>query len=136
MGPPRGPSNGSRGGYMGPAPGRGGRGGMMPPRGPPTGYGPGPGGPNRGVDPYGRAASPPMDDPYSYGPPSQTRQPSPGHIGMAVSPDIVGQAIEMTPQQPQYEHESTQPMSSVPHGLSAENNGAPESPTSMYSRPG
>ncbi|OQE38651.1 hypothetical protein PENCOP_c008G06084 [Penicillium coprophilum] len=139
MGPPRGPSNGSRGGYMGPMSGRGGRGGMMPPRGPPGGYGPGPGGPNRGFDAYGRPVSPPIDDPYSYGPPGQMRQPSPGPIGMAVSPETVGQAIEMTPQaRSQYDmHESTQPMSSVPHGLSAENHSPiPESPTSMYSRPG
>ncbi|KAJ5510239.1 Actin cortical patch SUR7/pH-response regulator PalI [Penicillium expansum] len=139
MGPPRGPSPGSRGGYTGPMPGRGGRGGMMPPRGPPAGYGPGPGGPNRGFDAYGRSVSPPTDDHYSYGPPGQMRQPSPGPIGMAVSPETVGQAIEMTPQhRPQYDmHESTQPMSSVPQTLSAEiNSSAPESPTSMYSRPG
>ncbi|KAJ5520021.1 Actin cortical patch SUR7/pH-response regulator PalI [Penicillium fimorum] len=141
MGPARGPSNGSRGGYMGPMPGRGGRGGrggMMPPRGPPGGYGPGPGGPDRGFDSYGRQ-SPPMDDPYNYGPPGQMRQPSPAPIGMAMSSEAVGQAIEMTPQaRQQYDmHEPNQPMSSVPHGLSAENNSAiPESPTSMYSRPG
>ncbi|KAI2741078.1 hypothetical protein DTO012A1_4852 [Penicillium roqueforti] len=137
MGPPRGPP-GSRGGYMGPNPGRGGRGGIMPPRGPPVGYESGPGGPNRGFDAYGRPGSPPMDDPYSYGPPGQMHQPPPGPIGMAVSPETVGQAIEMTPQsRPQYEmHESTQPMSSVPQTLSAENHGAvPESPTSIYSRP-
>ncbi|KAF3026040.1 regulator of ime2 [Penicillium rubens] len=138
MGPPRGPSPGTRGGYMGPTPGRGGRGGMMPYRGP-DGYGHGPDGPNRGFDAYGRSVSPPMDDPYGYGPPGQMRQPSPGPIGMAVSPETVGQAIEMTPQsRPQYDmHESAQPMTSVPQALSAESNGAvPESPTSMYSRPG
>ena len=39
MGPPRGPSPGSRGGYVGPMLGRGGRGEMVPPRGPPVGYG-------------------------------------------------------------------------------------------------
>ncbi|KAJ5680974.1 hypothetical protein N7536_012113 [Penicillium majusculum] len=139
MGPPRGPSPGSRGGYMGPMPSRGGRGGMVPPRGPQVGYGPSPGGPNRGLDAYGRSVSPPMDDPYNYGPPGQMRQPSPGPIGMAVSPETVGQAIEMTPQhRPQYDmHECTQPMSSVPQTLSAEvNSPIPESPTSMYSRPG
>ncbi|KAF7522269.1 hypothetical protein PCG10_007570 [Penicillium crustosum] len=139
MGPPRGPSPGSRGGYMGPMPGRGGRGGMVPPRGPQIGYGPSSGGPNRGLDAYGRSVSPPTDDPYNYGPPGQMRQPSPGPIGMAVSPETVGQAIEMTPQhRPQYDmHESIQPMSSVPQTLSAEiNSPVPESPTSMYSRPG
>jgi hypothetical protein len=111
---------------------------MMPYRGP-DGYGHGPDGPNRGFDAYGRSVSPPMDDPYGYGPPGQMRQPSPGPIGMAVSPETVGQAIEMTPQsRPQYDmHESAQPMTSVPQALSAESNGAvPESPTSMYSRPG
>ncbi|KGO69871.1 Actin cortical patch SUR7/pH-response regulator PalI [Penicillium italicum] len=142
MGPPRGPSPGSRGGYTGPMPGRGGRGGrggMMPHQRPSGGYGPSPGGPNRGVDAYGRSVSPPTDDAYNYGPPGQMRQPSPGPIGMAVSPDTVGQAIEMTPQnRPQYDvYESTQPMSSVPQTLSAEiNSPVPESPTSMYSRPG
>ncbi|KAJ5922060.1 hypothetical protein N7516_009763 [Penicillium verrucosum] len=139
MGPPRGPSPGSRGGYVGPMLGRGGRGGMVPPRGPPVGYGPGPGDPNGGLDAYGRPVSPHMEDPYNYGRPGQTRQPSPGPIGMAVSPDTVGQAIEMTPQhRPQYDmHEPTQPMSSVPQMLSAEiNSPVPESPTSMYSRPG
>lgn len=139
MGPPRGPSPGARGGYMGPMPGRGGRGGTMPPRGPPNGYAPGPGGPNRSFDAYGRSVSPPHDDSYGYGPePGQMRQPSPGPIGMAVSPETVGQAIEMTPQnRSQYDmHESTQPMSSVPHALTVDNPNAPlESPTSMYSRP-
>ncbi|CAI7576542.1 unnamed protein product [Penicillium glandicola] len=138
MGPPRGASPGSRGGYMSPMPGRGGRGGMMPPRGPPAGYSPGPGA-NHGFDAYGRPVSPPTDDHYNYGSPGQMRQPSPGPagaIGMAVSPETVGQAIEMTPQhRPQYDmHESTQPMSSVPHTLSVDNNSVPESPSSMYSR--
>ncbi|KAJ5780400.1 hypothetical protein N7457_005560 [Penicillium paradoxum] len=137
MGPPRGPSPGARGGYMGPMSARGGRGGM-PPRAPPGGYGPGPG-PNRGYDAYAQSASPPQDGSYGYGPrQGQMRQPSPGPIGMAVSPETVGQAIEMTPQnRPQYDmYESTQPMSSVPQALTAENPNAPlESPTSMYSRP-
>jgi uncharacterized membrane protein len=136
MGPPRGPSPGARGGYVGPMPGRGGRGGMAPGRGPPVGYGPGPAGPPRSFDAYGRPVSPPQDDPYGYGSsPGPMRQSSPGPIGMALSPETVGQAIEMTPQvRPQYD--SQEPMSSVPHALSAEGHNAPlESPTSMYSRP-
>ncbi|KAJ5124138.1 Actin cortical patch SUR7/pH-response regulator PalI [Penicillium bovifimosum] len=137
-GPYMGPSPGPRGGYMGPMPGRGGHSGM-PPRGPPAGYSQGPGGPNRSLDGYGRSVSPPQDE-YGYGPaPGQMRQPSPGPIGMAISPDTIGQAIEMTPQpRPQYDmHESNQPMSSVPHALTVNNPDVPEeSPTSLYSRPG
>lgn len=135
MGPPRGPSPGARGGYMGPMPGRGGRGGMAPGRGA-VGYGPGSVGPPRSFDAYGRPVSPPQDDPYGYGSsPGPMRQPSPGPIGMAVSPETVGQAIEMTPQaRPQYD--TQEPMSSVPHALSVDgHNASLESPTSMYSRP-
>ncbi|KAJ5336481.1 uncharacterized protein N7506_004503 [Penicillium brevicompactum] len=131
MGPPRGPSPGTRGGYMGPMPGRG-RGGMAPGRGPPGGYMPGPA---RGFDAYGHPTSPPHDDPYGYessqGP---MRQPSPGPIGMAVSPETVGQAIEMTPQS-RTQYDTQEPMSSVPHALSTDYNAPLESPTSMYSRP-
>ncbi|CAG8275009.1 unnamed protein product [Penicillium salamii] len=131
MGPPRGPSPGARGGYVGPMPGRG-RGGMAPGRGPPAGYGPGAA---HGFDAYGRPASPPQDDPYGYGPSAgPMRQPSPGPIGMAVSPETVGQAIEMQPQtRPHYD--DREPMSSVPHALSTDYNAPLESPTSMYSRP-
>ncbi|EKV19022.1 pH-response regulator protein palI/RIM9 [Penicillium digitatum PHI26] len=137
MGPSRAPSPGSRGGYTGPMAGRGGHGGMLPPRGPPADYGPGQGGANRGFDAYSQPVPPPMDDRNTYGPPGQMRQPSPGPIGMAVSPETVGQTIEMTPQhRPQHNvNASTQPMSSVPQTLSAEINlSVPESPTSMNSR--
>lgn len=134
MGPPRGPP-GARGGYMGPPP-RGGRGGMMQPRGPPRGpmgYAPGP---SLSYDSYGR----PVDDPYESqdpGPVGPMREPSPGPIGMAVSADTVGQAIEMQPQPRRYDEPDPAPMSndSQPHALSVDGQLAPlESPSSMYSR--
>ncbi|OQD83246.1 hypothetical protein PENANT_c017G09743 [Penicillium antarcticum] len=131
---PRGPSPGQRGGYMGPSPPRGGRGGMMPPRGPPAGYAGAP----TSFDAHGRSVSPPQNDPYGYGPsPGLMRQPSPGPIGMAVSPETVGQAIEMQPQSRRYDvPETGQRISGGPHALSVEGQHAPlESPTSMYSRP-
>jgi hypothetical protein len=131
---PRGPSPGQRGGYMGPSPPRGGRGGMMPPRGPPAGYAAAP----TSFDAYGRPLSPPRNDPYSYGSsPGPMRQPSPGPIGMAVSPETVGQAIEMQPQSRRYDApEPSQRVSGGPHALSVDGQHAPlESPTSMYSRP-
>lgn len=105
-----------------------------PPRGP-MGYAPGP---SLGYDSYGR----PVDDPYeSHNPPAgPMREPSPGPIGMAVSADTIGQAIEMQPQPRRYdEPESAAPMNhdSQPHALSVDGQLAPlESPSSMYSRPG
>ncbi|KAJ5772264.1 hypothetical protein N7520_002793 [Penicillium odoratum] len=130
-GPPR-----SRGGYMGPMTPRG-RGG--PPRGPPRGgYGyatP----PNRGFDPYSRPL--PADqvyEPHNMAAAGPMREPSPGPIGMAVSPEAVGQAIEMT-HQPRYhaDHDSMAMRSdSQPHAVSVDGHNMPlESPTSEYSRP-
>ncbi|KAJ5594374.1 uncharacterized protein N7459_000582 [Penicillium hispanicum] len=136
MGPPRGPP-GNRGGYMGPMPPRG-RGGMMPGRGAPrnaVGYAPAP---NRSFDSYGRPVA--YDDaPYDMetpGPVGPMREPSPGPIGMAVSPEAVGQAIEMTPQARRYDaHDSSMSADSEPHALSVDGQHAPlESPTSLYSR--
>lgn len=134
MGPPRGPP-GARGGYMGPP--RGGRGGMGPGRGPPrgvVGYAPGP---TYSFDSYGR----PVDDPYEpqgATPVGPMREPSPGPIGMAVSPDTVGQAIEMQPQARRYDgYDSAPSMSteSQPHALSVDRQLAPiESPSSLYSQ--
>ncbi|KAJ5118972.1 hypothetical protein N7526_010609 [Penicillium atrosanguineum] len=126
-----------RGGY----PPRGGsRGGMMPGRGAPRGgmgYAPAP---NRGYDAY----TPPMDDTYGAAPIDSfvaapvgpMREPSPGPIGMAVSPETVGQAIEMQPQPRQYEgHDSAAMATSHPHAVSVDGQLAPlESPTSLYSR--
>lgn len=135
-GSPRGPPG--RGGYMGPPPR--GRGGMIPGRGAPRGgmgYAPAP---NRGYDAY----SPPMDDsygtapidPYVAAPAGPMREPSPGPIGMAVSPEAVGQAIEMQPQPRYYEdHNSMANTTSQPHAVSVDGQLAPlESPTSLYSR--
>lgn len=132
MGPRGPPPPGARGGYMGPR----GRGGMMrgrgPPRGPPPdgydSYGrpmPSPGGDPYGSDPYGAGAPPPT------GPP---RQQTPGPIGMAFSdPELVDQAIEMTPQN---RHLSDPSMDPGPHALSIDGQHMPlESPTSQYSRP-
>lgn len=136
MGPPRGPP-GSRGGYMGgPMPPRG-RGGMMPSRGGPRGAPGYSAGPNRSFDSYGR----PMDDHYDQpgmAPGGAMREPSPGPIGMAVSADNVGQAIEMQPQMrrnDQYGSEPSMGNESRPHALSIDGAHAPlESPTSLYSR--
>ncbi|KAJ5116322.1 hypothetical protein N7456_000670 [Penicillium angulare] len=143
--PPRGaygrggPYNGAprgRGGYMGPMAPRG-RGGMPPSRVPPRGgYRYETGG---SFDAYGR----PMhaaDDTYETqgaGTMGPMREPSPGPIGMAVSHDNVGQAIEMTPQSRQHfdHHESMMSSDSQPHALSVDGHNMPlESPTSLYSR--
>ncbi|KAJ5220149.1 hypothetical protein N7468_009353 [Penicillium chermesinum] len=144
-GAPRGPPGG-RGGYMG-APPRGGRGGMMPGRGAHrgnygnygsyAGYNHHTGYQNRGYDAYSRPQY--TDDPYdSREPASPMREPSPGPIGMAVSPETVGQAIEMTPQPRAYDaHRSNITMSNEaqPHTLSIEGpDMSLESPTSLYSR--
>lgn len=135
MGPPRGPPGG-RGGYMGgPMPPRG-RGGMMPGRGGPRGAPGYSAGPNRSFDSYGR----PMDDAYDQ-PGMATgglmREPSPGPIGMAVSADNVGQAIEMQPparRHEPYESEHSLSNDSHPHTLTVDGAHAPlESPTSLYS---
>lgn len=137
-GPPRGPPGAARGGYMGPMPPRGGRGGMMPGRGGPRGGGVGymPG-PNRSFDSYGRPIPPgnEMYDSQGQAPVGAMREPSPGPIGMAVSPDTVGQAIEMQPQPRRYDtHDSTM-SDDNPHALSVDGQHAPlESPTSLYSR--
>lgn len=105
----------------------------MPGRGAPRGgmgYAPAP---NRGYDAY----SPPMDDTYGAAPVGPMREPSPGPIGMAVSPEIEGQAIEMQPQSRHYEgHDSAAMATSHSHALSVDGQLAPlESPTSQYSRP-
>lgn len=106
--------------------------GRGPPRGP-MGYAPGP---SLSYDSYGR----PVDDPYGLQnpPPGPMREPSPGPIGMAVSQDTVGQAIEMQPQPRGYdEPPANGPMDhdAQPHALSVDNQLAPlESPSSMYSR--
>ncbi|KAJ5886637.1 pH-response regulator protein palI/RIM9 [Penicillium subrubescens] len=135
MGPPRGPPGG-RGGYMGgPMPPRG-RGGMMPGRGGPRGAPGYSAGPNRSFDSYGR----PIEDAYDQ-PGMATggamREPSPGPIGMAVSADNVGQAIEMQPQMRRhdpYASEQSIGHESNPHALSVNGAHAPlESPTSLYS---
>lgn len=132
-GPPRGPPGG-RGGYMGgPMPPRG-RGGMMPGRGGPRaapGYS---AGLNRNVDSYGR----PTDGYFPPGPGSggPMRAPSPGAIGMAVSPESVGHAIEMQPQtrRPEaYGSDPSLPNDPSPHALSVDGAHAPlESPSSVY----
>lgn len=129
---PRGPP-GARGGW-GP---RGGRGGPMPGRGPSRGgmgYAPGAG---LSFDSYGR----PVDDPYELpgsGPMGPMREPSPASIGMAMSPEIIGQAIEMQPQSRGYEGSDSMASTlddSHPHALSVEGQVAPlESPSSQYSR--
>ncbi|KAJ5111036.1 hypothetical protein N7532_001571 [Penicillium argentinense] len=139
-GPPRGPPGGARGAYMGPMPPRG-RGGMMPGRGAPRGGGVGVGympGPNRSFDSYGRPMGPEDDmyEPQGQAPVGPMREPSPGPIGMAVSPETVGQAIEMQPQPRRYEGpDSSMSGDSNPHALSVDGQHAPlESPTSLYSR--
>ena len=146
--PPRG-SYGRGGPYGGPrgrgGPMRGGRG-----RGPPMAYGPGPGyvGPPRGYDNYNvgpgpRPTPPPGEFVYDYGRPTPgpMRRPSPGPIGMAVSPgaEPMGQEIEMTPQPRRVG--STEPdMRTAPdpgtHALTVDNYQEPMSPSSLYSRPG
>ncbi|KAJ5668342.1 uncharacterized protein N7477_006912 [Penicillium maclennaniae] len=116
------------------------RGGMIPGRGAPRsgmGYAPVP---NRGyaayspptADAHGAA---PMD-PFVAAPVGPMREPSPGPIGMAVSPETVGQAIEMQPQPRHYEgHDSPATVTSHPHAVSVDGQLAPlESPTSLYSR--
>ncbi|KAJ5114834.1 hypothetical protein NUU61_000593 [Penicillium alfredii] len=133
---PRGPPPGPRGGYMGPMPPRG-RGGMMrgPPRGPPVGYAPSP---HQSFDSYGRPMPPPGDDPYEPPSPiSPIRHPSPGPIGMAVSPETDGQAIEMTPQARRYDGHDSMGTDLEPHAVSMDGHLAPlDSPStsSMYSR--
>lgn len=135
MGPPRG-SPGGRGGYMGgPMPPRG-RGGMMPGRGGPRGAPGYSAGPNRSFDSYSR----PVEDAYDQ-PGMATggamREHSPGPIGMAVSADNVGQAIEMQPQMRRHDtYGSEQSIGHEfnPHALSVDGAHAPlESPTSLYS---
>ncbi|KAK1140460.1 hypothetical protein N8T08_010303 [Aspergillus melleus] len=136
-GGPRGPPPSGRGGPMGPMrggpPGMMGRGGY---RGPlQFVYGPGPG-------PRGMPA--PEEDEYEYGghsPGGTMRRPSPGPIGMAMSPDSgapIGQAIEMTPQPRRMgsadpEHQEAM-LDSQPHALSADGYPEPVSPSSLYSR--
>ncbi|KAJ5162243.1 hypothetical protein N7492_007635 [Penicillium capsulatum] len=133
MGPPRGPP-GPRGGYMGPMPPRG-RGGMMPGRGAPRGgygYASGPG---HSFDSYGRDDYYEPQEPAPIGP---VREPSPGPIGMAVSPETIGQAIEMQPQPRRHDnHDSAYSMGqdSQTPSLSVDSYHMPlESPSSTYSR--
>lgn len=119
-----------RGSPMGPMrggpPGMRGRGGYRGP--PPVDY---------GYDAYGAGPVPrthPTPPPAEYrGTSPVYRQPSPGRIGMALSPDAgpVGQAIEMTPQprrSPGPEHDPQ------PHALSVDGYPEPTSPSSFYSR--
>lgn len=138
MGPPRGPPGGppgGRGGYIGPPRGRG---GMMPGRGAPRGGG-GYGytsEPSYGFDSYGRDNYYEPQEPAPIGP---VREPSPGPIGMAVSPEIIGQAIEMQPQPRRQDfYDSTQSMGHDAQTQSPSANGFHmplESPSSAYSRP-
>ncbi|OJZ89030.1 hypothetical protein ASPFODRAFT_127548 [Aspergillus luchuensis CBS 106.47] len=131
-GPPRGPPPpGANGVPMGPM--RGGHPGMMGRgyRGPPPGdYMPGP----------APRPTPPPEDEYGYHhPPPVAREPSPGPIGMAVSPDHgspIGQAIEMQPQPRRMgSHESHEGhLEPQPHALSADGYPEPISPSSLYSR--
>ncbi|KAJ5469689.1 pH-response regulator protein palI/RIM9 [Penicillium diatomitis] len=129
---------GSRGGHMGgPMPPRG-RGGMIPGRGGPRGA---PGysvGPNRSYDSYGRPANDQFQ-PQSYPGLESTgprRAPSPGTIGMAVSPDTMGRAIEMQPQSRRpgpYGSDPSLANDPSPHALSVDGAHAPlESPSSVY----
>lgn len=133
--PPRG-GYGRGGPYGGPARGRGGympRGGMAPRGAPRGGYGYATG-PARGYDSYGRPM--PADNPYESHDMAAVpmREPSPGPIGMAVSPETIGQAIEMTPQ-PRHESMMTDSTDSQVHALSVDGQHMPlESPTSLYSR--
>ncbi|GKZ67132.1 regulator of ime2 [Aspergillus niger] len=131
-GPPRGPPPpGANGAPMGPM--RGGHPGMMGRgyRGPPPGdYIPGP---------VPRPTPPPEDEYGYHHPPPVARQPSPGPIGMAVSPDHgspIGQAIEMQPQPRRMgSHESHEAhLEPQPHALSADGYPEPISPSSLYSR--
>lgn len=151
-GPPRG-RGGPMGGAMGPprgGPGMRGRGG--PPRGPPppVEYGLTPAAANYAYDGYGaapgprsRPTPPPAGDMYGAyrGPSPVYRQPSPGPIGVAMSPDpeTVGQAIEMTPQPRQPRRAPSAPRESSyidapPHALSVDGYPEPTSPSSFYSR--
>lgn len=112
---------------------------MMPARGGPRGGGgaymqPGP---NRGFDSYGRPmpSGEDMYDSQGQAPVGPMRHPSPGPIGMAVSPETVGQAIEMQPQPRRYDTHDSHISNESPHALSVDGQQAPlESPTSLYSR--
>ncbi|PWY92820.1 pali-domain-containing protein [Aspergillus heteromorphus CBS 117.55] len=157
-GAPRGRGYPPRGGY-----GRGAPYGGPGSRGPPPGMngGPGPMGPMRGGHPgaMGRGGyrgplpggyvpgprpTPPPEDEYEFrraSPVDIARQPSPGPIGMAMSPDNgspIGQAIEMQPQprrvgsaDPEAHDVILEPL---PHAVSADGYPEPISPTSLYSR--
>lgn len=135
---PRGPSPSAQGGYMGPMPGPGGlgRGGMTPGRGAPVAVGYNPD--VRDFDPYDQPTSHPHQDPYWYGISSVPMcHPSPGPIGMAVSPETVGQAFEMTPQpppKPQYQsdYHAHDSMDIEPHALSTIGNVSSRPPTHIY----
>ncbi|KAB8207380.1 SUR7/PalI family protein [Aspergillus parasiticus SU-1] len=128
-GGPRAPPPGGRGSPMGSM--RGGRGGYRGPT--PFGYGPNPG---------PRPMPPPEEERYDYdAPPDSMRQPSPGPIGMAVSPpdgSPIGQAIEMTPQPRRTGSAEPVPqevlLGQQPHALSADGQPEPVSPSSLYSR--
>ncbi|KAF7589367.1 regulator of ime2 [Aspergillus hancockii] len=129
-GGPRGPLPGARGGPMGSM--RGGRGGFRGP--PPVGYGPSPG---------PRPMPPPEEDGYdSHAHPNTMRQPSPGPIGMAMSPPEagpIGQAIEMTPQPRRTGSTDPAPQEGMLdpqqlHAVSADGYPEPVSPSSLYSR--
>jgi hypothetical protein len=129
-GGPRGLPPGARGGPMGSM--RGGRGGYRGP--PPLGYSPSPG---------PRPMPPPEEDGYDYHAYSGSmRQPSPGPIGMAMSPPDagpVGQAIEMTPQPRRTGSTEPVPQEAMlepqqPHAVSADGYPEPVSPSSLYSR--
>jgi hypothetical protein len=121
-------------------------------RGPtPAGYGYGPvsGGLNPGYDAYNYGPGPrpsqrPVEDGFDYRGPSPVgaaRQPSPGPIGMAVSPPEtapIGQAIEMT-SQPRHTDSAIELGPDVvseeqPHAVSNDGHPEPLSPSSLYSR--
>ena len=149
----RGGPMGAMGPMRGGPPGMRGRGGG--PRGPPppADYGLTPAAAaNYAYDGYGaatpgprsRPTPPPAGDAYGTayrGPSPVYRQPSPGPIGMAMSPEpeAIGQAIEMTPQPRQPRQTPSAPRESSyidapPHALSVDGYPEPTSPSSFYSR--
>lgn len=140
--PPRGAYRGGPRGRGGPMPMRGGTPVMMGRgRAPPMGYAAGYG-PSRSYDTYNHGLGPRRTPPpgeFVYGPMPGPRRPSPGPIGMAVSPDpeTMGQAIEMTPQprragSTEPEHLAVADTGS--HALTADTYQEPLSPSSLYSR--
>ncbi|KAJ5885092.1 hypothetical protein N7495_009602 [Penicillium taxi] len=116
---------GGTGGYLGPVPPRGPRGG----RGSRAGMGyHHPPRPNRSFDSNSQTSDQPYD---AHAIP--INQPSSGPIGMAISPETVGAAIELMPARYYDVHDSMISTDSQPHALDPQIN-RPLSPTSLYSR--